>query len=129
MVKLSAQQKGDLSEARAAFDAKLHGWQVSMPYFSSQLRYDIAILRTKKEGWLKVQVKTAWFDKLKGIRANACSVNSARHTSHSYTAKEIDYFYFYYPKHNRSWLIPVDKCPGNKIKLCSKKYDQYEITR
>lgn len=124
MKKIDCNQKGRIAEKHLEFIAALKGWDcIQAP--KDQLHYDTALLRTKKEGWQKVQVK---FCGPKRTRAIKSSTDIRRTKNRAYKKGQCDYIYTYDMIEDRAWLIPFSRVARRTEIIPSDPcFNKYEV--
>lgn len=124
-------KRGRESEAALIYVSALHNWGMAAPVLTP-LKYDLAIYRTKKTGWEKVQSKTVRIKKpdLKQPRSRpVVDLRRRQHNKrdHHYNQADFDLLFAYSPELRQAWLIPHNKVKGNSTVSLTKKYDEYRV--
>lgn len=126
----SSHINGDIAEARFLYDASVREWQVCLPA-SSSLAYDFAVKRNDTEGWMKVQVKSAYKEIKKRekqkqeSRLTACLKTGRKE---GYTKESFDLLYVFSKDIDVAWIFPWKDLKNKKeIIVSSPKYRKYQI--
>lgn len=114
--------RGRIAELKCMATCAARDWEVSIPFHLINAKYDISIRRNTDEGWIKVQIKRAWWN----ASENSFSADLRKSSKKKYTAEEIDVFMIWAPETDSWWFIPFEDVEGQcRINLSSKKFNNY----
>lgn len=111
--------KGNIAEAYFQYAALLRSWKVVKP-ISNSLAYDFAVLRTKKEKWLRVQVKY--------VGTKNGRLRLKRNKNKTYIKADFDFLFVFNVSKQAIYFIPMSKCKGRTgLRFKQGKLEKYRI--
>jgi hypothetical protein len=113
--------KGDIAEQAAILQGLKRGWGVLKP-IGDRLAYDLVF--DVENSLVKVQVKSAWFDRPSGnyvVDNRRTKTNRRRMLREVYDLTEFDFALVYIEGRNLFYIFPVDVFVGTAVRSILSK--------
>lgn len=128
---MNSDQVGDIAEAHAIAKCLELQWTVLKPFGKGQ-PYDIVIDRLDGEGFKRVQVKHARYKEDSGVVVGHTRrlyyKNGTSANVRSYSANDIDFYFYYCSKLGKCYLVPIREVQHCK-RECTLRVDKAKYNR